>query len=495
MQKRWLLLLLALLLTGCAAPLVHPPVEAEPACRQFFTELDRAVDEAGVRDEGPHRVPGFPYLRVDRFLASFRDEVAEAPRFAAWAGRLAQLDREARAFEIANLPQAERSGLAGIAPAGGDLLQGAERCRARLIESELAVPENRRLLLEQATVPDDYVTAWRIIGLYPVTALFVKVGVARWHRETEEIYALRLEQLPLEGTLRAWAPPDVPRLTASEVAAVLKASADNPLGIPEPDTGQREALFASFAPQWLIDTVDENDLPGTPYFAASAATAQVDTSHPVIFRRLSHTRFGGEVLLQLNYIVWFKARPPASAFDIYAGALDGVNFRVTLRSDGRPLLFDTIHNCGCYHMFFPVAPLVFDEGSSGFWSEEALVPQSIDVVGETPVLHLANRTHYLDRISFTPEEQAVQYRWDEYARLRSLELPGGSHRSLFDKHGIVDGSERPERVLLWPMGIRSPGAMRQWGRHPTAFFGRRHFDDPYLIETLFYLPAEGEMSR
>jgi hypothetical protein len=35
------------------------------------------------------------------------------------------------------------------------------------------------------------------------------------------------------------------------------------------------------------------------------------------------------------------------------------------------------------------------------------------------------------------------------------------------------------------MGIRSPGAMRQWGRHAVAFVGRRHFDDPRLIEALF----------
>jgi hypothetical protein len=34
------------------------------------------------------------------------------------------------------------------------------------------------------------------------------------------------------------------------------------------------------------------------------------------------------------------------------------------------------------------------------------------------------------------------------------------------------------------MGIASAGAMRQWGRHPTAFVGRRHFDDPQLLDAL-----------
>jgi hypothetical protein len=35
------------------------------------------------------------------------------------------------------------------------------------------------------------------------------------------------------------------------------------------------------------------------------------------------------------------------------------------------------------------------------------------------------------------------------------------------------------------MGVPDPGAMRQWGRHATAFVGRRHFDDPFLIERYF----------
>ena len=40
------------------------------------------------------------------------------------------------------------------------------------------------------------------------------------------------------------------------------------------------------------------------------------------------------------------------------------------------------------------------------------------------------------------------------------------------------------------MGIRSPGAMRQWGRHPTAFVGRRHLtlfsSNRYLKNTIKY---------
>jgi hypothetical protein len=53
--------------------------------------------------------------------------------------------------------------------------------------------------------------------------------------------------------------------------------------------------------------------------------------------------------------------------------------------------------------------------------------------------------------------------------------------------GRVAGTERLERWFFWPMGVPSAGAMRQWGRHATAFVGRRHFDDPDLVERRFEL--------
>jgi hypothetical protein len=51
----------------------------------------------------------------------------------------------------------------------------------------------------------------------------------------------------------------------------------------------------------------------------------------------------------------------------------------------------------------------------------------------------------------------------------------------------IAGTDRAESWLFWPMGIRRAGTMRQWGRHATAFVGRRHFDDADLIERRFEL--------
>jgi hypothetical protein len=72
-----------------------------------------------------------------------------------------------------------------------------------------------------------------------------------------------------------------------------------------------------------------------------------------VYRRLAFTRYGGRTLVQLVYMIWFTERPQNSSLDPLSGKLDGIAFRVTLNQSGRPLVYDSIHLCGCYHMFFP----------------------------------------------------------------------------------------------------------------------------------------------
>jgi hypothetical protein len=73
---------------------------------------------------------------------------------------------------------------------------------------------------------------------------------------------------------------------------------------------------------------------------------------------------------------------------------------------------------------------------------------------------------------------------------RDARHPSRSSGFLWLRVGIVHASDRPERYWFWPLGIPSAGAMRQWGHHATAFVGRRHFDEPFLVERYFALKAE-----
>ncbi len=468
------LLLVALLLVGCATagkPMAPPADDTLAVCRALYREVDAAIERAGVRDLGASLVPGFPYLRTTRLFASFRDELTGPQHWSAWIGHLAALDAEARALEMRNLSKP-------IAGHDSGTLRGElNRCRERLLADDSGQAERRAALRDAARVPDDYVTWWRVAGLYPLTAPIVSARISAWHAETRETFAKPLSAQPVVGRLMRWATaPGAPMGTA-EVSEILHRSLD-PLGIPLPVPADLARLFDTFAPVWETDVADDDDRIGAPRWDNGPGA---DVTRPTLYRKVSHTRFGDQVLLQLNYIVWFPARP---GNDIYAGHLDGINWRVTLGTDGEPRLYDAIHNCGCYHEFFPSRHLRLRGDLPAAYFEPPLLPQTAPEQ-QPLVLRIAHHTHFIQRVYHDASPLAVQpMAWEEYDALRSLPVDG-THRSLFGEYGLIAGTERAERFILWPMGIRSPGAMRQWGRHATAFVGRRHFDDPFLFESLF----------
>jgi hypothetical protein len=170
--------------------------------------------------------------------------------------------------------------------------------------------------------------------------------------------------------------------------------------------------------------------------------------------------------------------------------LDGVLWRVTLDRAGRPLLYDSIHACGCYHLLFPDSRLRL-RPETGEWAEPPLVLQPAPVVGqrERAVVRLSSGSHYVWRVYADRPGATVELDGRDYATLYAVPAENGGTRSLFDPNGLVAGSERAERWLLWPTGVPSPGAMRERGRHAIAFVGWRHFDDADLLDRLFE-PAE-----
>lgn len=469
---------------GCSAIEPRPPAAArDAACLRFFGDMDRRVAGAGVRDAGTARIPGLPELRIDRFLASFAREAMPAEAYGDWVERLRKLDAAARRIELHNLPPKEAAQLQP--PFGLDAESAMETCGRRLAESELKSPDRRAEWLGHARVADDYSTWQRGVGLYPLTRWLAAAGVGRLHRELRRPFITAgTDRAAARGPVVRYAPPVGESLESGEIAAILRRSAANPLAIPTPSAAELSGLFATFAPIWAVDTASDSDRIGTVRLGEAGA-AFVDPTDPVVYRLASHTRFGTRVLLQLGYLVWFPARPAEGPFDIYAGRFDGLLWRVTLGPDGKPIAYDSVHPCGCYYQIFPGPGFRVVQPEDG--SEPVLSPMPIPHPnsGRRLVLRLAERTHYLTGVA--PEHggsAAAVYGWREYDDLRSLPRPGGGHRSLFGEDGLVAGSERPERFLLWPMGVPSAGAMRQWGTHAIAFLGRRHFDDARLLEEL-----------
>ncbi|NOX42675.1 MAG: hypothetical protein GXP19_02935 [Gammaproteobacteria bacterium] len=458
--------------------------------------IDRAVFAAAVVDAGETRLPGFPYLRINRFLASIDNLIENNQRFSAWVDRLQLLDQQARRIELANLPQqvsqelktrfystllmqnTSNKTLIDIVFACGDMLRNADMSDNSL----------KNKLLSLKAYPDEYQMVNRVFGIYPITALFVKLGVNSYQRETHDTFSIPLQQLAVKGRVQHYVLDNktggsmlMPQV---EVQKIMNSSANNVLDIPEPSAKEKQRLFAAFAPVIKVDTVDRYDRLGKPVWREEQVP-QIDTDTPELYTLISHVRFGEQILLQLNYIMWFPGRPLDGTFDILGGHIDGITWRVTIGRDGRPLIYDVMHNCGCYHMFFPTVQLSLKD-VGGVYQEAPLVPQrGPDRFNKKIILQIESKTHYLQRVMTAEKTYGIPYVLKDYSLLRSLPYSTSRRKSLFEWNGIVKGTERAERWLLWPMGVPEPGAMRQWGRHATAFLGRRHFDDPGLLDRYF----------
>jgi hypothetical protein len=485
-------------LGGCAAlapPMSRdsPPDGEVARCERLYRALDEAVAAAGAPDGGEARVVGFPYLRVDRFHASFGTEPLGDTALHAWVDALIGLDRAARRAELENLPRSARPAvMARLAADGWPVVEPAvliEGCSRVLRDHDLADQRTRERLRSAARVPDDYDTWKRVVGLYVIASFPFAYGVSRYHAGVEATFDTPLSELPVRGRLVRYAPPESAAIPAEEVGRIIARSTRGPLGVPQPEGEDLARLLGAFAPLLEVDEVDDDDRIGFPALDAEGVPA-VDVTRPIAFTRIAHARVGDRVLLQIVYSFWFPARPKTSAFDPLGGHLDGLTWRVTLGPDGAPLLFDSMHNCGCYHMFFPT-PRAAIRRQPYTIEETALVPQRLPAAGAADrlVLRVASHTHYLERVTVAGRDLTASRRYGIAAdeTLRSLPGPDRAGRSLFRPDGIVPGTERGERWLFWPMGVREPGAMRQWGRHATAFVGRRHFDDPWLVERYFVI--------
>lgn len=487
--------LLCILLTACQGVTRGPvsDVSREPheACDALFHSIDRLARQSAVTRSFPHRIRDFPYLRSTRVLASFRNEVGSDARMSAWLDYLAAADMQARRTELAQLPATAHARLTRLAT-GTALASGSatdanpettvNACRELLIERDRASEARMQQLRDVVAPADEYSLVQRLAGLYPLASLGVRAGVARWHNEVRQTYSESGEARSSIGELRRYGAAPLPE------DAGHRPLPRDVLDIPRPDAAQLAALYRAHAPVWEIDTVSAADVPGTPVWKSAGNEPGVSTGEPVVYRYSSVTRFRGRPRLQLNYLVWFDARPPTGPLDMLSGRLDGVIWRVTLGDDGAPLVYDSVHACGCYHLLFPVGDVALRPEALRL-PEPPLVPIAIAAPppGSRVHLRLSAGAHYLESVTHAvPGPVSARYRFAGRGALYMTPVIGGGQRSLFGKDGLVEGTGRGERWFLWPTGVRSPGAMRERGRRATAFIGRRHFDDAFLFDRLFY---------
>ncbi len=492
-----------LLLSGCASP--HDSSRGQEwgrarlanldstsdvrRCAEAFTSIDAIIERAGTGDAQSAPISGFPHLRATRFLAALgaRIEKGDDPAFNYWTEWMAKTAIKARSIELANLSDSTRGAL--DSRLGGRARSVIENCTEILRNFDGLRKETREILVSTVNVPDNYIDMRRVFGLYPLTAIPVLIGFDIWKQRNLTNFSQSPSKLKVRGEVLHYAPSaKATGISAEEIVVLLQHASDNPLNIPNPTDEELRRLADVFAPIFAIDVVGEYDRIGKPTLAADGPPT-IDTGAPLVYVQPSWIFFDGVPMLQISYLAWFSERPASGSLDILSGRLDGLIWRVTIAPNGRPVLFDSIHPCGCYHLFFPVPPTALKDHRVNDPGEGTVVPITAPSLGpdQRMVLHISSGDHYLRALSVSNAEGAdpIAYKMRPMDDLRSLPLPNGGTRSLYNPKGIVKGTDRGERFLLWPMGIPNPGAMRQWGNHATAFVGRRHFDDPYLFERAF----------
>lgn len=468
-----------LLLGACA----HDPEQPDPfvgwykdyrTCRAEYAEFDARVAAAGVGDATYYRVPGYPYLRTDRTLASFAHEVQSLDEVGGWIRRMRENDQEAREFEYINLGMSK---------------QEAANQRARFLNCGRTLagfefvdqPVAYGKLLELAQPKDDYDGVQRALGAYALVKPRLRGQVEAQQKALDARYAQPLSQLAGATPRVLWSAKAEADL--SLVTNVYAKVFPDELGFPGLTDSQWRALAEHHAPQLWVPAASESDQPALPVLTADGSVS-ADPAQPHVHYHITFTRFGGQPLVQINYLFWFKGASQQAP-------LDGLIWRVTLDDQAQPMVFESLHTSGRDHRWYPVQTLARRAPQADEKGIPVIAPQAAPAL--QPTLLLEAGTHRVLRVIEAAQAQPAQaarvFEIHRYDDLLTLPLPGGGSRSLFGPTGFVRGPHADDPQASFASGIREPGALRQLGHHPITPVGRAHFDEPFLMEAVF-VPAK-----
>ncbi len=494
-MHRWLAtralgtVLLGAALVGCAA-LSPMPFSFEPTspetdyCLSVYRALNQETEATGAIDARHSRVPGLPFLRTSRFWSSFESSSLGSDAYKTWLLHQNALAVEGLTVEWLRLNSHQQRNLRPlVADTEEAVTQVLTECGESLIDELAALTS-----LPPFEVKDHYQTWKRWLGLYPLAALPFYRGVVEEHQELSQRQSRFAEGLPTMTT-EQWqffgTPPN--DLSPTEALTLLSEQPIDPLGIPLMNAATRQRLLSAFRPTIAVQAIHgelaENDQP-IRLSVHDNGQLRNDTAQPTLYTDITFGRYRDQITVQLTYSVWFSERRPEGPIDLLAGRYNGVAWRVHLLPTGAVIGFDKMHLCGCWYQFFP---------AMGFRAKPDLpITQEPFHLGESvdprarQTLWLATNTHHLLGVSPRSDiHSGKEIEARAFNDLRAIAPTGvDRHFSPFNEVGLLPESERLERWVFWPMGIRNPGALRLFGTHAIAFIGRRHFDDPGLLEEL-----------
>ena len=115
------ILFLSIALGACTSvqqSIKHPEADSSSKevkiCTSFISDIEAIIRTANIIDAQARRIPGYPYLRTNRFLSDFRHEKLSSRAFDNWIDHLLSQGLDGWQIELANLPYTSRDELAEV---------------------------------------------------------------------------------------------------------------------------------------------------------------------------------------------------------------------------------------------------------------------------------------------------------------------------------------------------------------------------------------------
>jgi hypothetical protein len=483
--------LLIVLFQGCAGNVPHqehsvPVGVAE--YQSFYTALDDVVRRYDVGEASVYPVHGFPYLRTNRFLAAMKDRISDDEGTKLWIEEMLQRDIAARKKEISNLPDQaieELAGTVGALSSREDLLSALEVFAGRLLMYDRHQPDFIETVKAGVDIAGEYSTAMRTFGLYPVAYYPVLWATEDQYEVFREWHRNPLEELKADGSITVFVPPPNGVLSEKALSALFGAAGKDAFGRPNLTTTQLKQLIVTYAPVIHQDVAADYDFFGEVRWQDDQVT--IDHRNHTVYYYITYGFIKGEPALQLNYSFWYSGRWGRNAPRIEHGPLDGITIRITLDSQGLPVIMDVMNNCGCYYFSAPHKDKIDSivPSSSGLYP---FVPTWLPESYPDRRMHIRINSgwHQIQHI-FTRDvpSDAFTYQLVPYDVLEALPKDNLTTESVFTSDGIMKDSSRIEPYIFFSMGIPKVGYMRQRGHHAIKLIGRAHFTDPDVFDKYF----------
>lgn len=240
-----------------------------------------------------------------------------------------------------------------------------------------------------------------------------------------------------------------------------------------PQTGE-QTLIASYLPVFIIEEQSKpyNKI-GTPRARLTANGDErvfINIEEATIYTEERKFRTTSDTYTNLIYRIHFPETPYSLfPFQIGAGKNVGLIVIITLNESNKPVLYTTVHTCGCYLAFIPTTNLLKSAYPPGWPEKEQVVytetlpsvlnPQDKSIMNPTLMVLIRDSSHRIKNVWLSEGSLLKNYAYtligvQPLSLLEHLPLNGSDRTSSFyetsgQRIGYVKESHKPfERLFI-----------------------------------------------